>query len=186
MSQDRSTTKASNLPMSPSAHDFSSTRLFWRWIGLSILLAVVDQASKLSIVLSLPLHSQVEVTSFFNLVHALNPGAAFSFLAGAGGWQRYFLTILGSLVSLGLMVLLKRGVRYRMETIGYVGIIGGAIGNVMDRVRIGKVVDFLDFHWETQHWPAFNLADVFIVVGVGLILVSSLRSHIRLSTSVPK
>lgn len=169
--------------MNESTLDFSSTRLFWRWISLSVLLLALDQASKISVASILPLHSQIEVTPFFNLVHAINPGAAFSFLADAGGWQRHFLTVMGLLVSAGLIALLRRGVRNRMETIAYVGIIGGAMGNVLDRLRMGAVVDFLDFHWKAQHWPAFNLADVFIVGGVGLILLTSFQSHVGSSTA---
>lgn len=160
-----------------AAPAFTSARFFWRWILLSVCLIAIDQTSKLSVASVLPLHGQIAVTPFFNLVHALNPGAAFSFLAGAGGWQRHFLTVLGVLVSVGLMVLLQRGVRHRLETIAYVCIIGGAMGNVVDRLRLGAVVDFLDFYWKTAHWPAFNLADVFIVGGVALVLVSSFRSR---------
>ncbi len=183
MAQDSSTTRVSNLPMNECAHVFSSTPLFWHWVLLSGLLVVLDRASKISVAFILPLHSQIEVTPFFNLVRTMNPGAAFSFLADAGGWQRHFLTVLGLLVSAGLIALLKRGVCHRMETIAYVGIIGGAMGNVLDRLRMGAVVDFLDFHWKAQHWPAFNFADVFIMGGVGLILVASFQSRVGSSTA---
>lgn len=165
------------MSMHDATHTFTSTRFFWRWMSLSVLLVAIDQASKLSVASVLPLHGQIAVTPFFNLVHALNPGAAFSFLAGAGGWQRHVFTVLGVFVSVVLMVLLKRGVHHRLEAIAYVGIIGGAMGNVLDRLRQGAVVDFLDVYWKSAHWPAFNLADVFIVVGVALVLVSSLRSR---------
>ncbi|WP_159330328.1 signal peptidase II, partial [Klebsiella pneumoniae] len=107
---------------------------------------------------------QVEITPFFNLVHVLNPGAAFSFLANAGGWQRYFFITLGLAVSawLGRMLCQQRP---RLEAMGYSLILGGALGNVADRVLRGQVVDFLDFHWRLAHWPAFNLADVAITIG---------------------
>lgn len=165
------------MSLNDSTHAFTSARFFWRWVWLSVLLVVIDQVTKLSVASILPLHGQMAVTPFFNLVHALNPGAAFSFLADAGGWQRHFFTVLGVLVSVALMVLLKRGVHHRLEAIAFVCIIGGAMGNVLDRLRQGAVVDFLDVYWKTAHWPAFNLADVFIVIGVALILLSSFRSR---------
>jgi len=163
-----------------SPHAFSSSLLFWRWLLLSFLLIAVDQVSKLTVAFVLPLHDRIEVTPFFNLVHTLNPGAAFSFLANAGGWQRHFFTLLGLLVSIFLISLLWRGVRSRLETLAYVSIVGGALGNVIDRLRIGAVVDFLDFHWQTWHWPAFNSADVFIVVGVGLMLLATIGPRGRM------
>lgn len=167
-----------------SPHAFSSSHLLWRWLLLSVVLVIIDQVSKLSVASILPLHDRIEVTPFFNLVHSLNPGAAFSFLANAGGWQRHFFTVLGLLVSFFLIFLLWRGVRNRCETLAYVCIIGGALGNVVDRLRIGAVVDFLDFHWQTWYWPAFNSADVFIVTGVGLMLLGSLGSHGNLTLDV--
>jgi len=106
----------------------------------------LDQGVKCVIAAVLPLGERVEITSWFNLEHVLNPGAAFSFLADAGGWQRHFLSTLGLAVSLFLAVLLWRGVRSRLETAAYVGLIGGAMGNVTDRLRIGAVVDYLDLH----------------------------------------
>jgi signal peptidase II len=156
-----------------SPHAFSSSLLFWRWLSLSLVLVTIDQVSKLKVAFMLPLHDRIEVTPFFNLVHALNPGAAFSFLANAGGWQRHFFTLLGLLVILFLIFLLWRGVRSRLETLAYVFIVAGALGNVVDRLRIGAVIDFLDFHWQGWHWPAFNSADCFIVIGVGLMLLAS-------------
>lgn len=168
---------APHLSLNDSTHAFTSARFFWRWVWLAVLLVVIDQVTKLSIASILPLHGQMAVTPFFNLVHVLNPGAAFSFLAGAGGWQLHALTVIGVLVSVGLIILLQRGVRHRLEAIAYACIIGGAMGNVLDRLRLGAVVDFLDVYWKTTHWPAFNLADVFIVIGVALILLSSFRSR---------
>ena len=125
----------------------------------------------------LPLHDRIEVTPFFNLVHSLNTGAAFSFLANAGGWQRHFFTLVGLLVSILLISMIWRGVRSRLETLAYVCIVGGALGNVADRLRIGAVIDFLDFHWQGRHWPAFNFADCFIVIGVGVMLFASFGSR---------
>lgn len=108
--------------------------------------------------------------SLLALVHVFNPGASFSFLADAGGWQRQALTAFGAAVSVALAVLLWRGVRGRLETAAFVGLIGGTLGNVVDRVRVGAVVDYIDLHWHGMHWPAFNLADIFIVGSAMLLL----------------
>lgn len=142
-------------------------------MALAGLMLALDQAVKALVAWRFPLGSSLELTQWFNLVHVLNPGAAFSFLAYAGGWQRHFLSLLGLAVSAALAWLLRRGVASRLEALGYVGMIGGAMGNVVDRLRIGAVVDYLDLHWRGMHWPAFNLADVFLVGGVGLLMLAS-------------
>ncbi len=133
-------------------------------------LAALDQATKAIVAAALPLHARVEVTPWFNLVHVLNPGAAFSFLADASGWQRYFLSAIGLTVSAILLWMLWRGVKNRLEAVAYAGLIGGALGNVIDRLRLGAVVDYLDFYWQDWHWPAFNLADILVVGGAGLLI----------------
>jgi signal peptidase II len=143
-------------------------------MALAGLMLALDQAVKALIVWRFPLGSSLALTSWFNLVHVLNPGAAFSFLAAAGGWQRYFFVVLGLVVSAALAWLLRRGVASRLEALGYVGMIGGAMGNVVDRLRIGAVIDYLDLHWRGMHWPAFNLADMFLVGGAGLLVLASL------------
>ena len=152
-----------------------------RW-GASLLLAAVlamlDQLVKAGVAATLPLGSSVTLTPWFNLVHVLNPGAAFSFLADAGGWQRHALSGIGIVVSLALAVLLWRGVRSRLEAAAYVGLIGGALGNVVDRLRIGAVVDYLDLHWRDMHWPAFNLADVWVVGAAGLLVLASFKPSV--------
>jgi len=149
-----------------------------RW-GASLLLAAVlamlDQLVKAGVAATLPLGSSVTLTPWFNLVHVLNPGAAFSFLADAGGWQRHALSGIGIVVSLALAVLLWRGVRSRLEAAAYVALIGGAMGNVIDRLRIGAVVDYLDLYWRDMHWPAFNLADVWVVGAAGLLVLASFK-----------
>ncbi len=149
-----------------------------RW-GASLLLAAVlamlDQLVKASVAATLPLGSSVTLTPWFNLVHVLNPGAAFSFLADAGGWQRHALSGIGIVVSLALAVMLWRGVRSRLEAAAYVGLIGGALGNVIDRLRIGAVIDYLDLYWRGMHWPAFNLADVLVVGSAGLLVLASFK-----------
>ena len=146
----------------------------WRWYGLALYAALLDQASKGLIVRILTLGEQVPVSSFFNLVYVLNPGAAFSFLADAGGWQRYFFIVLALFVS-GWLALILKTPRPRYEALGLSLILGGAVGNVLDRIITGKVVDFLDFHWNGMHWPAFNLADVFISIGAGALICASFR-----------
>ena len=149
-----------------------------RWgasVLLTAVLAMLDQIVKAGVAATLPLGSNVALTPWFNLVHVLNPGAAFSFLADAGGWQRHALSGIGIVVSLALAVLLWRGVRSRLEAAAYVGLIGGALGNVIDRLRIGAVLDYLDLHWRDMHWPAFNLADVWVVASAVLLVLASFK-----------
>jgi len=112
------------------------------------------------------------VTAWFNFVHVLNPGASFSFLADAGGWQGHALTAVGLAVSVALAVYCGAVCR-RLETAAYVGLIGGALGNVVGRLRIGAVGDYLDLHWRGMDWPAFNLADIFIVGSAALLMLAS-------------
>ncbi|MBK8018295.1 MAG: lipoprotein signal peptidase [Betaproteobacteria bacterium] len=142
-------------------------------------LAALDQATKAIVAAAPALHARVEVTPWFNLVHVLNPGAAFSFLADASGWQRYFLSAIGLTVSAILLWMLWRGVKNRLEAVAYAGLIGGALGNVIDRLRLGAVVDYLDFYWQDWHWPAFNLADILVVGGAGLLIVAGVLPHTR-------
>lgn len=158
-----------------NARPFDSRRHWRAWLVLAIAMMALDQGVKWIVASALPLGERIAVTSWFNLVHVLNPGAAFSFLADAGGWQRHFLSVLGIGVSLALAWLLRRGVHSRLEAVAYVGLIGGALGNVVDRMRIGAVVDFLDLHWRGLHWPAFNLADMFIVGSAGLLILASFK-----------
>jgi signal peptidase II len=112
------------------------------------------------------------VTDFFNLVHVLNPGAAFSFLAGAGGWQRWFFLAIALAVSAWLTWMLTRP-RDKSEALSFSLILGGALGNAYDRAARGQVIDYLDFHLAGWHWPAFNLADVAITVGAVLLVIAS-------------
>ena len=156
---------------------FSSKPLVAVWYLFALSLAGLDQAAKYAIETLMPLRTSIEISSFFKLVHVLNPGAAFSFLANASGWQHYLFVVLGAAVSSLLMFELWRGVCNRLETAAYVCVIGGALGNVIDRLRIGAVVDYLDFHWQGWHWPAFNLADVFIVSGAALMIMAGVAEH---------
>lgn len=134
---------------------------------------MADQAIKAAVEASMPLGASIAITAGFNWVHAINPGAAFSFLADAGGWQRIFFAGAGLTVSAMLVGWLWRGVSSRVETVACILITGGGMGNVIDRLRIGAVVDYLDFYWKNWHWPAFNLADIAIVFGAMLFVWAS-------------
>ncbi|PZP90973.1 MAG: signal peptidase II [Variovorax paradoxus] len=146
-----------------------------RWYALALAVFAGDQATKSYIDATRPLGWSHEVTSFFNLVHVLNPGAAFSFLADAGGWQRWFFLAIALAVSAWLTWQLSRPLR-KLEALSYSLILGGAIGNAFDRAVRGQVIDYLDFHLRGWHWPAFNLADMAIVGGAVALVLLSLMS----------
>ncbi|MCM0045813.1 MAG: signal peptidase II, partial [Burkholderiaceae bacterium] len=115
------------------------------------------------------------VTSFFNLVMVYNPGAAFSFLANSGGWQRWFFSALALAVSIFIVWMLNRNASQRMFCWSLSLILGGAVGNLIDRLAYGHVIDFLDFHVAGWHWPAFNIADGAITIGAALFVLDELR-----------
>lgn len=146
------------------------------WLGIAALIIGLDQISKLAILNALPLHAYWEINGFFNLVHVRNEGAAFSFLAHQAGWQRYFFIALGSVISALIVYWLKRSAPTAQKW-ALALILGGAIGNVIDRIVHGNVIDFLDLHIAGWHWPAFNVADSAITVGAVLILLSSFQRH---------
>jgi signal peptidase II len=143
--------------------------LWWLWLAAVVL--VLDQASKLVVqAYFVPYQDVVAVTPFFNLVHVHNPGAAFSLFADQGGWQRWFFLAV-ALVASGVILWLLAGTRGRAPfCIALTLILGGALGNVIDRLAYGHVIDFLDFHVAGWHWPAFNVADAAITVGAGLLI----------------
>jgi signal peptidase II len=147
-----------------------------QWLGLALILLLADQFTKVLILGTYQLGDSTYVTSFFNVVRVHNHGAAFSFLAGASGWQRWFFTALG-LVAAGVIIwLLRAHAGQKLFCFAMACILGGALGNVIDRVVYGYVIDFLDFHWRGMHFPAFNVADSAITVGaIGLILDELLR-----------
>ena len=148
------------------------------WLWLTGLVIVLDQASKWIMVSWLSLHETVAIIPFFNLTMAHNTGAAFSFLAQAGGWQRWFFVGLTSVISIVLFIWLKKlKTDAKLEAISISLILGGAIGNVIDRIYFGYVIDFLDVYYGTYHWPAFNVADSAIVIGAGLLIFDSFRSE---------
>lgn len=144
--------------------------IFWRWLALAAGIIVVDQISKQAILRTLQLGERIELTPFFNLVLAYNPGAAFSFLADAGGWQKWFFVALALGISAWIISMLRRHGEERLLALALTLILGGALGNVIDRFAYGAVVDFLDFHWAGMHWPAFNVADSAICVGAALMV----------------
>jgi signal peptidase II len=147
-----------------------------QWLGLALILLLADQFTKLLILGAYQLGDSTVVTSFFNVVRVHNHGAAFSFLAGASGWQRWFFTALGVVAACVIVWLLRAHPGQKLFCFAMACILGGALGNVIDRVVYGYVVDFLDFHWRGMHFPAFNLADSAITVGaIGLILDELLR-----------
>ena len=141
-----------------------------RWLALAAGVIILDQISKLAILRSLQLGERVELAPFFNLVLAYNPGAAFSFLADAGGWQKWFFVALALGISVWIIAMLKRHPGERLLSLALTLVMGGALGNVIDRFAYGAVVDFLDFHWAGMHWPAFNVADSAICIGAALMV----------------
>lgn len=154
-------------------------RRFASWLGLSGVVIVLDQLSKLAVLRNLRFGEGIPYTDFFQLVLVYNPGAAFSFLANQPGWQKWFFTLLALGVSAWLIVLLKRHAQEWLQPAAFALIVGGALGNVVDRVRFGAVVDFLYFHWGEHGFPAFNLADSAITLGVILMLLAQLREARR-------
>lgn len=150
-----------------------------RWLGLAFLLWTIDQAIKFGVAQTMQLHDGVSVIPGFNWVYVLNPGAAFSFLADAGGWQRYFFTAFAFVVTAVLVVLLWRGVASTLEALAYTLLIAGALGNAADRLHTGAVVDYLDLYWRAWHWPAFNAADVYVSVAALLLIAGAWRPAAR-------
>jgi len=148
-------------------------KLLW----LSLLVLVLDQLSKYWVVTSFEEYEVLRVWPVFNLTLVYNTGAAFSFLSDAGGWQRWFFVVIGVVVSAAMVVWLSRmGVRERLAAYGVAFVVGGAIGNLVDRILLGKVVDFLQWHWQDWYWPSFNLADSAITLGVVLLLIDGMFS----------
>jgi signal peptidase II len=148
-------------------------RLLW----LSGCIILLDQVSKAWIQAVFDEFEVLVVWPVFNLTLVYNTGAAFSFLAGAGGWQRWFFIILGGIVTLVMVIwLLRLRPVERLTGVGLALVIGGAVGNIIDRVWLGKVVDFLQWHWQGWYWPTFNIADSAITLGVMLLLVDGFRA----------
>ena len=156
-----------------------------RWLALAALTIAADQYSKWLVLATLQFGETVVMTPFFNWTLTFNPGAAFSFLAAAGGWQRWLFTLLGLGVSAWVVVMLRQSLQQRLLSFGLSLLLGGALGNVIDRFRFGAVVDFIQLHVGDYYWPAFNVADSAICVGVGLILWTQLRQEPAAASTTP-
>ena len=152
--------------------DASRGQLAWLW--LTGLVIVLDQISKHWVVARFDLYERLEVLPFFNLTLAYNSGAAFSFLAGAGGWQRWFFAAVAVIAVVLILGWMRKLHEERMQGAALSLILGGAVGNLYDRVVLGHVVDFLDFYWGDYHFPAFNIADTAITIGAALIILDML------------
>ena len=152
---------------------------YWRfavWIGLAVFILIADQATKWAIVKWVPLYDKVPINSFINLTHQQNPGAAFSFRANASGWQRWFFIVLATAVSAVISVWLWR-IRAEGQLVLSAGlslVLGGAVGNLVDRVRLGYVTDFIQVWFGSWPFPSFNIADSAITVGAVLLIIDSL------------
>ncbi len=145
-----------------------------KWLWLSVIVVVLDQVTKVLVVQNFQYQESIAVLPLFNLTHVHNYGAAFSFLSDAGGWQRWMFTGLAAVVSLVIIVWIKNlnsGEKY--TALGLALVLGGAIGNLVDRVYYGYVIDFLDFYLGNNHWPAFNVADIAISLGVVALIILS-------------
>ena len=151
------------------------------WLGIALVVLLADQFTKLLIVGSFQLGDSQTVTSFFNLVRVHNSGAAFSMLSTASGWQRWFFTGIGIVATFFILWLLRSHPTQKLFCFALALVLGGAVGNVIDRIAYGHVVDFLDFHWDwlspvfyEGHFPAFNIADSAISLGAVALIVDEL------------
>ena len=163
--------------MATNKNRFSSTpsTSLVPWLGIAVIVILLDQISKITVAKTFAYGQAKAITGFFNLTLVYNKGAAFSFLAAESGWQRYLFTGLGLVAALVILFLLKRHAGQRLFCWALALILGGAIGNVIDRMLYGHVIDFLDFYAGGWHFPAFNIADSDICVGAALFILDELR-----------
>lgn len=145
------------------------------WLGIATIIVLLDQVTKITMSRLLVYGQSEVITPYFNLVMVYNQGAAFSFLANSGGWQRWFFSGLAFVVSLAIIWMLWKNASQRLFCWSLSLILGGAVGNLIDRLIYGHVIDFLDFHIGTLHWPAFNVADSAITLGAALFVLDELR-----------
>lgn len=145
------------------------------WLGISLIVLLLDQLSKITMTKLFQFGQSHPVTGFFNLVLVYNKGAAFSFLATESGWQRHLFTAIGIAAAIYIVYLLRKHAGQRMFCWALALILGGAIGNVIDRIAYGHVIDFLDVFVGNWHWPAFNVADSAICIGAVLFVLDELR-----------
>lgn len=146
-----------------------------KWLWISALIIAVDQITKWAVFLGMEFQSMIPVLSFFSIVHVHNTGAAFSFLADAGGWQRWFFLVIALATSAFILHLLRKHHDDTLMAISLALILGGAVGNIFDRAWHGFVVDFFYFHYQAYSFPAFNVADSAITVGAVLLILDSFR-----------
>ncbi|MCC2596739.1 signal peptidase II [Pusillimonas sp. MFBS29] len=148
---------------------------FWAWISAAVIIIVLDQITKIYFDQALQYGERWHVLPFFDFTLLYNPGAAFSFLADGQGWQRWFFTAI-ALAAIALIIhLLRRNSGQRLFCASLTCILGGAIGNVIDRIQHGHVIDFLLFYWDSWYFPAFNIADVAITCGAILLVLDEIR-----------
>jgi signal peptidase II len=145
------------------------------WLCIAALVVLLDQLTKIMITQMFSYGQSKPVTSFFNLVLAYNKGAAFSFLAAEGGWQRYLFSGIAIAAAAFIVYLLKRHAGQRLFCWALALVLGGAVGNLIDRIAYGHVIDFLDVHVAGWHWPAFNIADSAICIGAAMFIIDELR-----------
>jgi signal peptidase II len=155
---------------------FKQSSLTWLW--LTVLLLVLDQVTKQWVVNTFYLYESVNVLPFFNITYVQNLGAAFSFLADQGGWQRWFFTAIAAIASIVFFVwMMNTPKQNKVLGAAFALMLSGALGNLIDRVLYGYVIDFLDFYVNTNHWPAFNVADSAIFIGAALMIIDSFKKE---------
>jgi signal peptidase II len=145
------------------------------WLGIALIVVLLDQLTKVMVMRSMAYGDSHTVTSFFNIVYWQNKGAAFSFLHAAAGWQRWMFVGLGAVAAVFIVWMLGRHGGQRMFSWALALILGGAVGNVIDRVWHGYVIDFIQVHWKDMAFPSFNVADSAITIGAALLIIDELR-----------
>ncbi len=161
--------------MNPFSMNYFANPMMRKWLGLSLAVIVLDHLTKWWISATLDYQEFIPVLPFFSLVRVHNTGAAFSLLADAGGWQRWFFIAVGIVATVIIVRLLRRHASETRLAFSLALVLGGALGNVIDRVVLGHVVDFLYFHYRSFAWPAFNVADIAISIGAALLIWDSLH-----------
>ena len=149
---------------------------FYKWLSISAIIIALDLYTKHLILGAFAYGDKLTITSFFDLVRYHNEGAAFGFLNDAGGWQKWFFAAISVIATVVITYLIKKHSEQKLFCFGLALVLGGAIGNLYDRITLGYVVDFLNFHVNNHYWPAFNVADSAICLGVGLLLWDSFKS----------
>jgi len=149
------------------------------WLSISAIVLALDLYTKHLVQQAFAYADKLTVNRYFDLVRYHNEGAAFSFLADAGGWQKWFFTAIAAIASVFILYLLKKHHTEKLFSVGLALVLGGALGNLYDRVTLGYVVDFLSFHLNALYWPAFNIADSAITIGVGILLWDSFTAKKR-------